>query len=252
MTSWPHTSSWFLNHLIYRLCALNTNLSHSTLLSTTPLFFRERRRLPQHFPSPRAHQNTPQTCLASSIPSEINLWGFGPRDQQISITSPPGSLFLHYQNGLDHATLGVGFPNSLRPPTQLSSFVSDLTIFSGGVQSRFANTDADQNSSKTHVLPRSCGCSTVSGYYPTAALSSLAYSGKTAYSLGAGPGCGRCFKITLVSAHEASPPFVLANRPDLPTPSVVVKIVDKCPSPTYCSATERTQNSVIAFLLVMS
>ncbi|KAG0142297.1 hypothetical protein CROQUDRAFT_50492 [Cronartium quercuum f. sp. fusiforme G11] len=90
----------------------------------------------------------------------------------------------------------------------------------------------------------SCGCSTVSTNYPTAAISALAYSGTSSQTLGAGPACGRCFKITLISAHTATPPFILADRPDKPTPSVVVKIVDKCPSPTYCAATETTKNSL--------
>ncbi|EGG10672.1 uncharacterized protein MELLADRAFT_76883 [Melampsora larici-populina 98AG31] len=89
-----------------------------------------------------------------------------------------------------------------------------------------------------------CGCSTVATNYPTAAISSLAYSDKSSYTLGAGPGCGRCFKITLISACQASPPFVLADRHDKPIPSVVVKIVDKCPSPMYCAATESKTNSV--------
>ncbi|KAG0142654.1 hypothetical protein CROQUDRAFT_109729 [Cronartium quercuum f. sp. fusiforme G11] len=55
----------------------------------------------------------------------------------------------------------------------------------------------------------------------------LAYSGTSSQTLGAGPICSRCFKITLILAHTATPPFILADRPDKPTPSVMVKILSR-------------------------
>ncbi|KAG0146364.1 hypothetical protein CROQUDRAFT_525347 [Cronartium quercuum f. sp. fusiforme G11] len=76
---------------------------------------------------------------------------------------------------------------------------------------------------------KNCSCLTVSTNYPTAAISTLAYSGTSSQMLGVGLVCGRCFKITLTLAHTATPPFILANWPDKPTPLVMVKIVDKCP-----------------------
>lgn len=92
----------------------------------------------------------------------------------------------------------------------------------------------------------SCGCSYGASYHPTAALSSLAYSGTIGRTLGPGPGCGRCFRLTLRSANQASPPFIIPD-PDqthTPRPSVVVKIVDKCPSPQYCQATYAQPNKL--------
>ncbi|KAI8453561.1 hypothetical protein BY996DRAFT_4582994 [Phakopsora pachyrhizi] len=86
----------------------------------------------------------------------------------------------------------------------------------------------------------SCGCSYGASYHPTAALSSFAYSGLDSKTIGPGPACGRCFKITLISASEASPPFVIPEPSESnnhrPRPTVVIKVVDKCPSPVYCSA----------------
>lgn len=86
----------------------------------------------------------------------------------------------------------------------------------------------------------SCGCAYGASYHATAALSSLAYSGDERASIGPGPGCGRCFRLTLGSAHGVDPPFVLTD----PKPSVVVKIVDKCPSPEFCSATRTHPNKI--------
>ncbi|PLW17669.1 hypothetical protein PCANC_06106 [Puccinia coronata f. sp. avenae] len=84
----------------------------------------------------------------------------------------------------------------------------------------------------------SCGCAYGASYYPTAALSALAYSGDERASIGPGPGCGRCFQLTLRSANGVQPPFVMHD----PKPSVVVKIVDKCPSPEFCQASRRGSN----------
>ncbi|WAQ90269.1 hypothetical protein PtA15_12A257 [Puccinia triticina] len=66
-----------------------------------------------------------------------------------------------------------------------------------------------------------CGCAYGASYHATAAISALAYSGDERASVGPGPGCGRCFRLTLQSAHGVSPPFVPAD----PKPSVVVKII---------------------------
>ncbi|EFP84497.2 uncharacterized protein PGTG_10217 [Puccinia graminis f. sp. tritici CRL 75-36-700-3] len=88
--------------------------------------------------------------------------------------------------------------------------------------------------------PHRCGCAYGASYHATAALSSLAYSGDERQSIGPGPGCGRCFRLTLRSAHGVDPPFVPAD----PKPSVVVKIVDKCPSPEFCAATRTHPNKI--------
>jgi len=65
-----------------------------------------------------------------------------------------------------------------------------------------------------------CGCTPNSTYYPTAALNQMAYGSSTSY----GPACGQCFKLTLVDAFTANPPFYPNT-----TNSVVVKITDLCP-----------------------
>lgn len=76
----------------------------------------------------------------------------------------------------------------------------------------------------------SCGCTAASTHYPTAAMSQMAYGSSTAY----GPGCGRCFKITLLNTYIPTPPFF----PDV-TKSVVIKVTDLCPigGAGWCSAT---------------
>ncbi|KDR75181.1 hypothetical protein GALMADRAFT_249136 [Galerina marginata CBS 339.88] len=87
----------------------------------------------------------------------------------------------------------------------------------------------------------SCGCTSSSTDYPTAALSQMAYGSSTSY----GPGCGRCFNLTLLNPVIATPPFF---------PSVVkyivVKITDLCPlSQTgWCSGTTSKPNSAGAYL----
>ncbi|MBW0516188.1 hypothetical protein O181_055903 [Austropuccinia psidii MF-1] len=98
----------------------------------------------------------------------------------------------------------------------------------------------------------SCGCSYGATFHPTAALSSLAYSGTERQSLGPGPGCGQCFNLTLLEASQASPPFIIPE-PDstpfhTPKPSVVVKVIDKCPSPVYCTATRFKPNKFGHFI----
>jgi len=90
----------------------------------------------------------------------------------------------------------------------------------------------------------SCGCAYGASYEPTAALSALAYSGAERASVGPGPGCGRCFRLTLQAPHMPDdtdePPLTM---PD-PRPSVVVKIVDKCPSDQFCQASHQLPNKI--------
>ncbi|KAH8916542.1 hypothetical protein BT69DRAFT_1250077 [Atractiella rhizophila] len=82
-----------------------------------------------------------------------------------------------------------------------------------------------------------CGCTNGTYLYPVAALSRMAYGSSSGY----GPGCGRCFRVTLKQPVVADPPFIL---PESSRPSAVFKIVDACPSPDLCLATEKKQNSV--------
>ncbi|KAI0645654.1 RlpA-like double-psi beta-barrel-protein domain-containing protein-containing protein [Trametes meyenii] len=93
---------------------------------------------------------------------------------------------------------------------------------------------ADGTATLTHyTLPdgyiASCGCTGASTRYPTAAMSQYAFGSSTAY----GPGCGRCFKITLLDTYLPDPPFI----PNV-TKSVVIKVTDLCPAGGngWCSA----------------
>ena len=64
-----------------------------------------------------------------------------------------------------------------------------------------------------------------------------------------GPGCGRCFKLTLLNSYTASPPFF----PDT-HPSVVVKVTDLGPLSQngWCSATENKTNPYVASAMYFS
>jgi len=86
----------------------------------------------------------------------------------------------------------------------------------------------------------SCGCTPSSTHYPTAALSQLAFGSTTAY----GPGCGRCFKLSLLNTFLSDPPFYT------PAPkSIIVKVTDLCPSSsTWCEATENKPNKAGHYL----
>ncbi|KAG9316281.1 RlpA-like double-psi beta-barrel-protein domain-containing protein-containing protein [Chiua virens] len=86
-----------------------------------------------------------------------------------------------------------------------------------------------------------CGCTPNSTYYPTAALSQMAYGSSTSY----GPACGQCFNLTLLDAFTANPPFYPNS-----TNSVVVKISDLCPlsSKGWCNATTSGPNAGGAYL----
>ncbi|KAF8441618.1 RlpA-like double-psi beta-barrel-protein domain-containing protein-containing protein [Boletus edulis BED1] len=81
-----------------------------------------------------------------------------------------------------------------------------------------------------------CGCTPNSTYYPTAALSQMAYGSSTSY----GPACGQCFELTLLDAFTANPRFYPNT-----TQSVVVKITDLCPlsKSGWCNATSSGPNA---------
>ncbi|KAF9529212.1 RlpA-like double-psi beta-barrel-protein domain-containing protein-containing protein [Crepidotus variabilis] len=87
----------------------------------------------------------------------------------------------------------------------------------------------------------SCGCTGDSTKYPIAALSQMAYGSSRSY----GPGCGRCFKLTLVNPVVATPPFY----PD-EVKSVIVKIIDLCPLSNigWCAGMNNKPNSAGAYL----
>lgn len=57
-----------------------------------------------------------------------------------------------------------------------------------------------------------------------------------------GPGCGRCFKLTLLNSYTGTPPFFPDTRP-----SVVVKVTDLCPlsAAGWCSGTEKKKNQYV-------
>ncbi|GBE80668.1 predicted protein [Sparassis crispa] len=97
----------------------------------------------------------------------------------------------------------------------------------------------------TYSLPENyiaaCGCTADSTHYPTAAMSQMAYGSSMAY----GPGCGRCFNLTLLNTFESDPPFF----PDVHN-SVVVKVTDLCPvgGNGWCSATSSKPNKGGAYI----
>ncbi|KDQ27682.1 plant-expansin-like protein [Pleurotus ostreatus PC15] len=89
-----------------------------------------------------------------------------------------------------------------------------------------------------YTLPRdyvaACGCTPSSTHYPTAALSQMAFGSSAAY----GPGCGRCFKLTLLNTFLSDPPFYPTE-----SKSITVKITDLCPlGGDWCSATTNKPN----------
>jgi hypothetical protein len=84
-----------------------------------------------------------------------------------------------------------------------------------------------------------CGCSSTSSEYPTAALNQAAYGSTIScklssaqkarrgprsplpFSQAAGPACGLCFNLSIVSAWQTTPPYTL---PEENQTSIVVKI----------------------------
>ncbi|EJD52404.1 hypothetical protein AURDEDRAFT_158132 [Auricularia subglabra TFB-10046 SS5] len=86
----------------------------------------------------------------------------------------------------------------------------------------------------------SCGCAPASTHYPTVALSQLAFGSSVAF----GPGCGRCFNLTLLNTFLSQPPFYPQK-----TKSIIVKVTDQCPgSSTWCTATEDKPNDAGHYL----
>ncbi|PPR05820.1 hypothetical protein CVT26_010100 [Gymnopilus dilepis] len=141
-------------------------------------------------------------------------------------------------------------------------FLSLLCTFSS-VLSQWIDYPDDGLATLTHyTLPSgyiaSCGCTSASTNYPTAALSQMAYGSSTSYGTfqsvniavrlsydTSGPACGRCFNLTLLNPVIATPPF----HPSV-TKSIVVKVTDLCPlSETgWCSGTTSKPNSAGAYL----
>ena len=89
-----------------------------------------------------------------------------------------------------------------------------------------------------------CGCTGKSTHYPTAALNQMAFGSSNNY----GPGCGRCFKLTLLNSYTGTPPFFPNTNP-----SVVVKVTDLCPlsAAGWCSGTENKKNPYVLRLFVL-
>ena len=58
-----------------------------------------------------------------------------------------------------------------------------------------------------------------------------------------GPGCGKCFKLTLLNSYTGTPPFFPNTKP-----SVVVKVTDLCPlsAAGWCSGTENRKNPCVS------
>lgn len=81
----------------------------------------------------------------------------------------------------------------------------------------------------------SCGCTGDSTHFPTAALSQMAYGSSTAY----GPGCGRCFLLTLLNTFTTTPPYFPVE-----SKSIVIKVTDLCPLSEngWCSGTQDKTN----------
>lgn len=128
-----------------------------------------------------------------------------------------------------------------------ASMAGLLLIFCMVVQvAAWINYAPSGSATLTHYdLPRdyvaSCGCTPASTHYPTAALSQMAYGSSTAF----GPGCGKCFNLTLLNPVYANPPF----HPPL-TKSIVIKITDLCPLSQngWCSGTGTKPNPAGQYL----
>ena len=143
----------------------------------------------------------------------------------------------------EHSALAVMIP-SLMPRVLCvihSLFVLSLIpSVNGWIQYATSGT-----ASLTHyTLPQgyiaACGCTGASTKYPTAAMSQMAYGSSAAY----GPGCGRCFNLTLLDTYAPDPPFF----PQV-TKSVVIKVTDLCPAGGngWCSATADKPNQSVVF-----
>ncbi|KAJ7594313.1 RlpA-like double-psi beta-barrel-protein domain-containing protein-containing protein [Mycena floridula] len=130
----------------------------------------------------------------------------------------------------------------------LNKFLTLLGLFCSSVlaDSDWIDYAPDGIATMTHYdMPRdyiaSCGCTSTSTHFPTAALSQMAYGSSNSY----GPSCGRCFKLTLLNTFLSDPPYY----PDV-TKSIIVKITDLCPlSDTgWCSGSRTKTNQAGAQL----
>jgi len=126
------------------------------------------------------------------------------------------------------------------------SVVAVLSLFGVSVCGQWIQYPADGWATMTtYSLPENyiaaCGCTADSTHYPTAAMSQMAYGSSKAY----GPGCGKCFQLTLLNTFLSEPPFYPPTNP-----SVVVKVTDLCPlgGAGWCSATASKPNQAGAYI----
>ncbi|KAI0733159.1 RlpA-like double-psi beta-barrel-protein domain-containing protein-containing protein [Fomitopsis betulina] len=137
-------------------------------------------------------------------------------------------------------------PQSHRP--HWVTLVSTLLCLPLALASEWISYPSSGHATMTHyTLPENwiaaCGCTANSTHYPTAAMSQMAFGSSTAY----GPGCGRCFNLTLVNAFTSTPPFY---PPQDERSSVVVKVTDLCPlgGAGWCSAMPNKPNAGGAYI----
>jgi len=128
----------------------------------------------------------------------------------------------------------------------LSSLVALCCLVFSTSATEWIQYPADGTATMTHyTIPQgfvaACGCTGGSTDFPTAAMSQYAYGSSTAY----GPGCGRCFNLTLLNTFTSVPPFF----PNV-TNSVVIKVTDLCPTGGngWCSATPGHPNQGGAYI----
>ncbi|KAF9793165.1 RlpA-like double-psi beta-barrel-protein domain-containing protein-containing protein [Thelephora terrestris] len=126
------------------------------------------------------------------------------------------------------------------PPLYILRLFTVLSFLPKPFVYAWINYPPDGTATMTHYdLPKdyiaACGCTGKSTHYPTAALNQMAYGSSQNY----GPGCGKCFKLTLLNSYTASPPFFPSTHP-----SIVIKVTDLCPLSEngWCSATENKTN----------
>lgn len=123
----------------------------------------------------------------------------------------------------------------------LPSFCLLCLMALSGALAQWIDYPSTGQATLTHYdLPRgyvaACGCNPETTHYPVAALSQMAFGSSANY----GPGCGKCFNLTLVNPLVATPPFYPKE-----TKHVVVKIADLCPlsEDGWCSGTREKTNS---------
>ncbi|KAH9910579.1 hypothetical protein B0H21DRAFT_775311 [Amylocystis lapponica] len=95
------------------------------------------------------------------------------------------------------------------PITHAALAVLSLFVASSWAQGWIQYPSDGTATMTTYSLPENyiaaCGCTADSTHYPTAAMSQLAYGSSTAY----GPGCGKCFKLTLLNTFLSEPRSIL-------------------------------------------